>query len=245
MKNIVLSAQQLATEVQLLPRYINRDIDGKHVSKLKRSISKFGVLRDSVTVRAPFIGPYLYTLDGQHLHQACIELGLSVRSKVVDVSSEKELINFISAMNSTSKKWGIIDYVNSWSANGMSDYNIITNRMNQYNLKCPALFLSIYNRGKKVSAHNLKSGLFVADKEYGDILLDMYNVLIDSGMAKSAASLKAFYMLYGKYQEHLNVPTVKRLGQLIKNNIKVYSQKVHSMQYESYLDEHINQIVRS
>lgn len=241
METLVLNPTQLASEVRLLPRFINRNIDGKHVAKLKKSITRFGVLRDSITVRAPFIGPYLYTLDGQHLHQACIELNESVRSKVVSVSSEKELIAFISDMNSTSKKWDTIDYINSWSANGNEDYKFILSVLNRYNLSAPILFLEVYNEGVRVSNDNLAAGNFTVKKEYGDKILASYDVLVSNGLSKSASSLKAWLVLYKKYEGNLQSSIINKLGALVKKNVKVYSQSANTIGYQTFLDAHLNE----
>jgi hypothetical protein len=239
MKTIVLTSTQLATDVKLLPRFINRSIDGKHVAKLKKSIIKFGVLRDSVTVMAPFIGSNLYTLDGQHLHQACIELGKSVRSKVIEVSSEKELINLISDMNSTSKKWSIIDFVNSWSASGDENYIHILNCLNKYSINAPVLFLQVYNKGNRVSNKMLSDGTFKLNREYGDKLLSYYDTLNESGLNTSASSLKSWAELFKLYSQDLSPSTVKKLAHIIKKNIKVYSQNMNTLEYKTYLEAHL------
>ena len=146
-------------------------------------------------------------------------------------------------MNSTSKKWSIIDYVNSWSANGNDNYNFVLSVLNRYNLKAPLLFLEIYNDGSKIPMDSISSGGFTAKKEYGDRLLSSYDIILESGLNKSASSLRAWPNIYKKYGDKIQTSTINRIAALVKKNAKVYSQSVNTMEYQTFLEAHINECI--
>lgn len=96
----------------------NREVDGKHVRKLVREITKKNLLHlkpmDVTTTGG--------VVDGQHRLEAARELGLPIFYRVTEELGEAE----IASLNVAQKNWTGTDYLHYWTAKGKADYQTLS-----------------------------------------------------------------------------------------------------------------------
>ena len=98
---------------------INRPIMPSHVTKVAKSIRKYGMLRPIIVVETSiFTGKKeLYIIDGQHAYTACLSLNVEIPYIVIpNLNSVQEIISCIAYFNASSKSWTILDYVYAWTS---------------------------------------------------------------------------------------------------------------------------------
>jgi hypothetical protein len=92
---------------------INRPITPNQVTKLAASILMMGIIRPIVIAELSFITgvKQKYIVDGQHLYNACLRLGINIPYIIVTVKNQEELIEKIALLNASSKSWTQFDYL--------------------------------------------------------------------------------------------------------------------------------------
>lgn len=72
----------------------------------------------------------LYIIDGQHRFLAARLLNLPITANIIEVNTTKEyLVELISTLNSTGKKWTIEDYINAYASLNNKSYVKLINLM--------------------------------------------------------------------------------------------------------------------
>lgn len=97
---------------------INRSVIPSHVTKIAKSISTMGAIRPVVCAQLSFVTGVseLYVIDGQHLLQALLRLGLPIPYIIIPIKDRKDLVEKIALLNASSKPWKLLDYVTAWSS---------------------------------------------------------------------------------------------------------------------------------
>lgn len=95
----------------------NRELDGKHIARLKESIKQHNMLEEFPII----VDENMRVLDGQHRLQACKELGIDVPYKVM----KKGDISSVIKINTTHKNWSVEDYLNLYSDLGELHYKTL------------------------------------------------------------------------------------------------------------------------
>ena len=90
----------------------NRAVLPAHKFKMNCSIAKFGVCRDVVVVQ---VGKKMYVVDGQHLYSALEDISAPIRFKLVIVDTVQDALEYMIALNDTSKNWSLTNFVDAWS----------------------------------------------------------------------------------------------------------------------------------
>ena len=85
----------------------NRDVDSRHVKKLKDSISKFGYLHSNPII----VNSGFEIIDGQHRFVACKEMGLPIEYEVIVDANDSIMID----LNNTAKGWTINNFINHYA----------------------------------------------------------------------------------------------------------------------------------
>jgi hypothetical protein len=126
---------------------INRPITPSHVTKLSSSVTKIGIIRPIVIANISFIDgkPAWYIIDGQHLFNALLRLGLDIPYIFIDVKDKKDLVEKIALLNASSKSWGMQDYVTAW-ASLENDYVKLNTYFNIYDLEFTVLATILSNQ---------------------------------------------------------------------------------------------------
>jgi len=147
---------------------INRDTFPAHIAKLKNSISVLGMVQPIIVAEMSFITgrTETYIIEGQHKYEACMALGIDIPYTVIkNITTYEELINAMALLNSSSKSWGITDFVNAW-ASLYSDYKKLMVYSNKYSVEL--LFTANILGGYNVSTPHtkaIKAGTFKISNE--------------------------------------------------------------------------------
>lgn len=156
---------------------INRQVNPSHVTKLAESIQMIGVIRPIVVSSISFLTGKTekYIIDGQHLFNALLRLGLDIPYVEIEIKSKEELIQKIALLNASSKSWQLVDYITAWSSL-KEDYVTLNKYFNVYDIELRALSNilegSDVNNGKITP--KIKKGTFtVRDEAAAKIILDM------------------------------------------------------------------------
>jgi len=147
--------------LQLLP--FNRDIVPTHVQRMAASIQKTGnVLREVIVVRINF---EYFVADGQHLNFALQQLHLPVRCKLIDAKNEEEALSIVTILNSTSRNWGIKNFVEGW-ANFNKDVKTLMKLKKDFSLTYTTIGALLVNGTSTLAKKTIANGTFkIADKD--------------------------------------------------------------------------------
>lgn len=166
----------------LFPPTIQRSITPAHVTKLAKSISTMGILRPIICAEVDFFTGVkcLYVLDGQHCLSGCMRLDIEVPYIVIPIESKKELVESIALLNSSSKPWSMINYIDAWSTL-VPDYVKLNRYFELYDFEISVLAAILSNRpcGGGHMSSTLKKGEFrIKDEEKNvEILKNLTDVL--------------------------------------------------------------------
>lgn len=166
----------------LFPPTIQRSITPAHVTKLAKSISTMGILRPIICAEVDFFTGVkcLYVLDGQHCLSGCMRLDIEVPYIVIPIESKKELVESIALLNSSSKPWSMINYIDAWSTL-VPDYVKLNRYFELYDFEVSVLAAILSNRpcGTGHMSSTLKKGEFrIKDEEKNvEILKNLTDVL--------------------------------------------------------------------
>jgi hypothetical protein len=159
---------------------INRGVNPNHVTTISKSYERLGSLQTIICCEIDFITgkKELYILDGQHKFTALIRLGWEIPYIVIPIKDKRDLVESIALLNSSSKPWGVQDYVNSW-ASLEPDY-VKLNRYNEiydFELSIVASILSCRqlktNAGGSSISKAIRAGEFrIVDEEQQISILD-------------------------------------------------------------------------
>ncbi len=154
---------------------INRPITPHQVTKLAESITAMGVIRPVVVSEISFITgkKETYIIDGQHLYNALLRLGMAVPYVYVTIKDKAHLVETIAKLNASSKSWTMQDYVTAWGSIN-PDYIKLNEYFQQYDFELTVLAGVLANSPmSKAGSGMIKSGNFKVENENtGRKLLD-------------------------------------------------------------------------
>lgn len=184
---------------------LNRSIKPGQVTQIAKSINKMGVIRPIVVAKFTYLGKQgTYIIDGQHLYHALLRNNSDFPYVEITVNDDADLVEKIALLNSSSKSWTLLDYIQAWSY-VVSDYRILMKHFNTYDLEIQQLS-SILHRGA-VSHHNgenmskiIKTGLFnVLNEKQAIITLDYITDALKIIPRMDRMSNKLFVSAYVDY----------------------------------------------
>ena len=177
---------------------INREIIPAHVSALASSILQLGILRPIVVATISFLDgvPTKYIIDGQHTFTALLRLKKDIPYVEIEISSLEQLIETIAKLNTTSKTWHLVDYINTW-AYYKPEYKEFKRLFNLYNIERGILAELLHTgivtgrtQGIKESISSIikKGKLRIINKELAlqilDYVVDLREITSDLGRAE-------------------------------------------------------------
>jgi hypothetical protein len=141
----------------------NRDIAPAHVQKMGTSVTQLAnVLRDVVIVK---IGMHYFIVDGQHLYAYLKSANLPIRCKLIEARDEKEALKIVTMLNSTSRNWGIKNFVDGW-ANFNKDVKILKDLTKRFSLTYTTIGALLTNSTSALAKKQIANGEFkVVDME--------------------------------------------------------------------------------
>jgi hypothetical protein len=238
MKEIEIRHEDILKKVKLLPRYVNREVQQKHVNSLKKSIKSLGVVRDVILAEIPHIQKDVYfNIDGQHLSQACYEMKLGYKAKVITIKDESDLIKKISLLNSTAKNWKLNDYLNAWVTAKKPAYIHLKEKMKELKINAISGFLDAYgtttaNNGAGIAV--FKEGDLKIDVERGDDIITIYKKMVGIGLIKNSNSLRAVVRFINKN----GIGSQKKLEIIVQKNLNIFSQNINKDTMFDYFEFH-------
>jgi hypothetical protein len=167
---------------------INRAVSPNHVTKLANSISKMGIIRPVIIAELSFITgvKQKYIIDGQHLYNACLRLGLDIPYVIIQIKDQQDLIEKIALLNASSKSWCLLDYITSW-ASIKDDYKQLNKYFEIYDFELGVIASILSDRtitiqGGSHASKMVKDGSFKIYDEVGakkklDYLTDVLKII--------------------------------------------------------------------
>jgi len=214
---------------------INREINPGHVTKMVSSIQKMGVIRPVVCVMTSCIENIkkLYIIDGQHLFTGCIRIGCEIPIITLYSESKEEIIEWMAALNNSSKSWCLLDYIKVWKClDGKEDYNVLLNSFNTYDLEINIIACCYNNIQIGCSQSKIiKKGEFkILDRKKGDEILkdgsDLFSVL--KGNRESRDVIKYFMTAYVKWRYSTSSYNHSKFLEFLNKNKNVFESLVNS-----------------
>lgn len=144
---------------------VNRPIIPSHVTKVSRSIRRYGMLRAVIVVETTlFTGKKeRYIIDGQHAYNACLSLGIEIPYIVIpNLNTVEEIIACIAHFNASSKSWSMADYVHAW-ASIREDYRQLNQLYEQFDLDFDTIMTAATEADGGSYVNKLKRGEFVVE----------------------------------------------------------------------------------
>ena len=187
----------------------NRPKIEKQIKIIGQSVVSVGILRTPVFVKTKAItGRYeLYSLDGQHLIEACKRLDVkTIKGIVVETDSISEMVKMMALLNNVNQRWTLIDYVNSYCGTGNADFFALKNHSitNGFNIVISASILSGTNVAG-AGCKSIKNGTFkVNDVEQDVITQNLIDVstLVNTTNSKFHRAYLNFYRSLGNTYNH-------------------------------------------
>jgi len=164
---------------------INRPVILPHIKRITKSIKKLGVIRPVIIARLSFIegveGHYI--IDGQHLFTACLQLNINIPIVYITIKDQRELVEAIALLNSSSKSWTMKDYIRAWGSI-YNDYKVLNKTADKYNMDVRFVANVLRDTGgaSASSAPFIKNGTFkIVNKtkaeKYLKQLDDAFNII--------------------------------------------------------------------
>lgn len=114
----------------------NRDINLQNVNSIVNNIRNNGLLPTIVIVNEK-----MEVIDGQHRIEAFRQLNIPVTFQIRKGLTLKDCITY----NISSRKWGVVDYINSYAERGIEDYIKLKKCLDEYPNFAPSTLATILN----------------------------------------------------------------------------------------------------
>lgn len=152
----------------------NRGVNRRHVNELKESMKQFPDLFPSFPVT---VNENMFVIDGQHRLAAAKELGATVYYTVAEDTN----LDTVRVVNTTQKRWTLMDYAQSYANEGREDYKTFMQAVRKYPSIPPSTILSILggSSGGGSESNTFRKGMFtIADIGQS---LDELDLMIELG----------------------------------------------------------------
>lgn len=190
----------------------NRNVN--HEKAIIESIKEYGDLRIPITVNEK-----MEVIDGQNTLEARKAMNLPVYYHICEGYGIKECI----AMNTTSRNWGIEDYINCYAEYGYEDYVILRNLEREYGEIIPKQLIRSVALGvlSSIPTNRIRAGVFKCGvtEEYARKELDF---LTGFNIPKTArGNTKLLYYVLRFCYESERIDNTKLYQQWEKNSVQI------------------------
>lgn len=200
----------------LLP--MNREIIATHAEKMAESIKTIGTIRPVVCCETSVIDGInkLWVIDGQHLLTGLQRLKKEVQYIKIEVKDELDMVKKMGLLNSSSKSWTMMDYVNAFKMY-IPDYMTLFKLRNLYNIEIS--MLAAICQGKYMYDHRggavtLKEGKFkITNPDYDRMCSDFAEqvaVIPEMSHNLKRKYLRAFMSTDGEYDHKKIIKNMKK-----------------------------------
>jgi len=205
----------------LLP--MNREIMARHAEKMAESIQTMGIIRPVVCCQTKTIDgtDKLYVLDGQHLLTGLQRLDMEVPYIKIKVGNELDVVKKMGMLNSSSKSWTLMDYVNAYRMY-LPDYMQLFKLRNLYNIEL-SMLAAICNRDASYDSgqgtHPIKIGVFKVTNSTADLmckqLTELFMIIPNMEHSLKRKFLRAFLKVDG-YDHPKAIVNTKKHKKILK-----------------------------
>ena len=201
---------------------INRGIYPAQVTRLAKSIMRMGLIRPVVIANISFLTGKIqsYIVDGQHLFNALLRLGLPIPTVEIFIKDKQDLVEKIALLNASSKTWTMSDYIAAW-ASLKEDYITLNKYYNIYDFELNILGAVLGEMSTGITTRNIKRGDFKVLNEQRNVeilnhLTDALNIVPRMNRFENRYFCEEFINYLrteGSYYNH------KKTMEFLKNNI--------------------------
>lgn len=192
---------------------INRSAVPSHTTKLAESVRELGIIRPVIVADISFLTgkKQTYIIDGQHLYDACMKLGIDVPYHKIKIRDKEDLIRKIALLNNSSKPWSMFDYVTAW-ASIEPDYVKLNAYRERYNFEFSILAAVLAGKvgtfGGTVN-QMIKRGEFrITNESHAvkllDWMTDLINLLPKSSRYETKYTCSEFLIFVNNYPNYEN-----------------------------------------
>lgn len=215
----------------------NRNINKTHVKNLIKSISENNMLEFFPIA----INRQMEVIDGQHRLEAAMSMNLPVYYTIIDGSGLKE----VQQINSNIKPWKTNDYLNCFVQLNNTNYIILRDFCNKYNLSVSIAFtLMGFGKDGNVMA-SFKNGSFkIKNLKKAETMADyIFSIkpYTEIGVWKSRNFIEALHDVYEKVSHNKLLKQIKKAKTKImpKASVKEYIRSMEDI-YNFRLHNKIN-----
>ena len=205
---------------------LNRNIKPSQVTDLAESINKMGVIRPIVVAEFTYLGKKgLYIIDGQHLYHALLRNNMDFPYVEIKIHDDEDLVNKIAMLNSSSKSWTLLDYIQAWTYTN-PHYKTLMKHFNTYDLEILQIASILHSNKVAVTTDGniskvIKSGQFnVINEEKCIELFDYITDTLKIIPRMDRMSNKTFVSAYVDYYNSTKDYDHDQFLQFLKDNHK-------------------------
>lgn len=187
---------------------INRNVNPSQVTKLANSIDKMGIVRPVIIAVISFLDgkSVKYIIDGQHLYTACLRLNVDIPYTEIDVKDINDLVEKIALLNSSSKSWVLMDYIQAWKCIN-KDYILLETLFQRYDIELSQLAQILYSGYTAITNNSIstvlkKGQFFIKDIHSSKILLDRITDVLKLVPRYDRISNKTFISAFSLFASH-------------------------------------------
>ncbi|MFY9308086.1 MAG: ParB N-terminal domain-containing protein [Bacteroidia bacterium] len=150
----------------------NREVDESHVKKLMDAISK----KNMLPLNPIIVNDKMQVVDGQHRLEAAKRLKYDIFYIVSETIKKED----IASLNSNSKNWNLMDYINYYSVEKKPGFSVLSSFISQNPMIKPSLCLQLLSVDNSRNSNELKNGVIEVGniknaEEIVSYLKDIYN----------------------------------------------------------------------
>lgn len=223
----------------------NRKVVESHVKKLMASFSEYGTAGAKIIViktRAYKGKVEYYVADGQHSIIAATRLGLALNVTVVELLDDTvfNITKYVATLNNSSKAWSNQNYLIAFSNNGIREYKIMADILQNTGLQVTDLQYIFLGNGGSRESKIFKSGTVSFVNELDsmkllDAVLKVVNVIPNKSFVRRA--LYKVMRLTNNYDKMANA--ILKTAEALANGHSKFSEN------ESEFYDHLIKIYKS
>lgn len=153
----------------------NRKIIKGHVRDLTTSIEEHGILSYGVVVHTDCVDGIkkFWIADGQHRFSAEKGLSLPFYFTMTTVKSKEELVRLIARLNSTGRRWNLLQYLTTWNSVNSADYSLLKKRYEETHLQLSILIQIYMDKDRGRATEKFMKGYFqIKDEKVANTMID-------------------------------------------------------------------------
>ncbi len=185
----------------------NRKIINSHVNDLIISIQEHGILSYGVVVHTDCVDGILkyWIADGQHRFTAEKKLALPFYFTMTKVKSKEELVRLIARLNSTGRRWNLLQYLTTWNSVNSADYSLLKKKYEETHLQLSVLIQIFMDKDRRRATEKFMKGYFeIKDLTMATKMIDSLVDLRKENLVPKSRAISSclIHLMKSQYYEH-------------------------------------------